>query len=178
MKGIVFNIFTKFIEEVHGLEEWDDLLLKSNLEGIYTAAGTYPDEQLLSLVSCYVEKHQVEVGPVLKQFGHFTLKEFQKRYANLFTESDFKSFIFSIESVIHKEVKKLYPEAVLPTFKYCDISDDTFTMQYMSARKLCPFAIGLIEEAANLYRVSINIKHEVCQNHGSDHCLFEIQYHK
>ena len=52
-------------------------------------------------------------------------------------------FLFGIESVIHTEVRKLYPDAQLPGFD-CVRRDDGLDMVYASPRHFGDLAEGLI----------------------------------
>ena len=53
-------------------------------------------------------------------------------------------FLANIEDYIHVEVRKLYPEAELPTFK-CDVSQPgCLRLTYQSTRPFAPLAEGLI----------------------------------
>lgn len=52
MKGIVFSEFMDLVEESFGLEMIDELIEQSDLPsgGSYTAVGTYPHGEMLTLV--------------------------------------------------------------------------------------------------------------------------------
>ena len=52
MKGIVFSEFMDLVEEKFGWETIDELIESTNLPsgGSYTAVGTYPHSEIVSLV--------------------------------------------------------------------------------------------------------------------------------
>ena len=51
----------------------------------------------------------------------------------------------AIEGEVHVEVRKIYPNAELPTFATERIAPDALRMDYSSSRPLVPFCQGLIE---------------------------------
>ena len=50
MKGIIFNLLESTVTRQHGEDFWDTLLEETQLDGVYTALGSYPDEELMKLV--------------------------------------------------------------------------------------------------------------------------------
>lgn len=72
MKGIVFSEFMDLVEESFGLEMIDELIEQSDLPsgGSYTAVGTYPHGEMLTLVVKLAELTQIPVSDLLNKFGH------------------------------------------------------------------------------------------------------------
>ena len=52
MKGIIFREFLEMVEEQFGYKTVDTIIENSNLasKGIYTSVGTYPHQEMFSLV--------------------------------------------------------------------------------------------------------------------------------
>ena len=68
-----------------------------------------------------------------------------KSYPAFFEKHDSAlNFLETIESYIHPEVLKLYPDAELPRFAMDRVSDNHLKMTYHSTRKISQFAHGLI----------------------------------
>ncbi|MEZ4981720.1 MAG: heme NO-binding domain-containing protein [Saprospiraceae bacterium] len=68
------------------------------------------------------------------------------------------TFLASIDSVIHVEVYKLYPEAQLPKFEIIEHTPERLEMNYSSGRKMASFAFGLIEKTVEYYKEECSIK--------------------
>ena len=72
--------------------------------------------------------------------------EFFRKYDTAF------SMLEAIESDIHLEVRKLYPDAELPSFSTIRHSTERLELSYKSERPLASFCYGLIEACFTKYR--------------------------
>lgn len=175
MKGIVFNILNEMVEEKFGMEAWDGLLQTTDLDGIYVATETYPDEELLALVGAAESATGIDATTLVRTFGEYMVPKFAASYPVFFeNQTNLKSFLLTVDQVIHTEVRKLYPEAGLPEFDYQDPDDNELVMIYRSPRKLCALAEGLIAGSANHFEQNYTLIHDVCMHKGSDHCDLRI----
>ena len=171
MKGVVFTGFLELVEEKFGDEMVDKLLgsLELESEGAYTAVGTYDHGELFKLVGKLSEYTGVEVPVLVKTFAKFFGKQHLRKYEAFYKNTkDTFSFLESIDSHIHIEVKKLYPDAELPRFSTKRIDDTTIEMIYTSSRKLATFAEGLIEDTADYYNEKVEIEQELLLADGSE----------
>ena len=176
MKGIVFNILNEMVEEKFGLAAWDGLLDATDLDGVYVATETYPDEELLSLVGAAETATGIPAADLVKAFGEYMVPKFAANYPVFFEDQpNLKAFLLTVDQVIHVEVRKLYPEAGLPEFQYEDANDDELTMLYKSPRKLCSLAEGLISGSAKHFAETYQLKHDICMHKGDDHCALELK---
>jgi len=180
MKGIVFTLFNDLVEEKFGLETWDKMLEETKPEsnGVYNAGGTYPHQEMLSLVGSLSKFSGVPAGALVTAFGEYMFPFLAKRYPVFFSDDkDLKRFLLSIEKVVHVEVHKLYPNAELPRFEYEEGPNGELVMIYRSFRKMCPLAVGLINGASKHFNQPVAINHPICMNHDhSDHCRLEISF--
>jgi predicted hydrocarbon binding protein len=179
MKGIIFTLFNQLVEEKIGFSTWNKMLdnVKPVSEGIYTSADTYPDSELFDLIKELSNQSGEKVEDLLFTFGEYALGELAKMFPEFFSGNEnLKSFLQSIHGVIHVEVKKLYPDVVLPIITYEDPGPDKLIMIYESPRKLCRLGEGLIEGAAKYYSVEVTLDHTKCLKQGDDHCRFELDF--
>jgi hypothetical protein len=178
MKGIVFTSLGDMVEEKFGLETWNALLKQVELPsgGIYTAGGTYPDEEMVSLIMALSKLVKIEPAELIKTFGVYMFPVLAGKYPNFLEQKNLKDFLKSIDEVIHLEVRKLYPDASLPSITYEDPAPRQLIVNYRSPRKLCPLAIGLIHGAADHFKEKITIEHPVCMLKGADHCRLELSF--
>lgn len=176
MKGIVFTSLGEMVEEKYGLETWNALLVRADLpsKGLYTAGGTYPDEELSSLILTLSELVKVEPSQLIETFGVYMFPVLAGKYPNFLEQKNLKNFLKSIDKVIHLEVHKLYPDASLPSITYEDPAPDKLVLNYRSPRKLCALATGLIQGAATHFKTKVSIKQPKCMLKGEDHCRLEI----
>ncbi len=177
MKGAVFTIFQEMVEETFGFECWETLLQEANLPsgGIYTSADTYDDQEIIELVTALSNYTGTPVPDLVESFGGYLFPALAHSMPeSMMNYSDLWSLLEAVDSVIHVEVGKLYPDAITPKLVVTEKTDQQLKMHYQSPRKLCLLAIGLIHKAAEKFGDTINISHECCMHEGSDHCILVI----
>ena len=170
MKGIVFTEFLEMVEKEFDYDMVDAIIEDSELEsnGIYTAVGTYAFDEMVQLITNLSKRTKVEVPVLMKSYGKYLFDTFEKNYLSFFEkETDAFNFLESIENYIHVEVKKLYPDAELPTFDSSRIGDKTLELIYKSERKMSDFAEGLIIKTLVYYDTKATIEKEFIEEDGS-----------
>ncbi|WP_147127396.1 heme NO-binding domain-containing protein [Shimia ponticola] len=148
MKGVVFVELLNMAESAFGEDAVDEVLDSADLEndGAYTAVGNYPCAELMKIVEGFSEKSGASPEVLQRKFGHWMMEFFERGYPEFFAgkENAFE-MLNAIEDEIHVEVRKLYPDAELPTFRTRQVSDAHLEMIYSSPRPLAEFCHGLIE---------------------------------
>jgi hypothetical protein len=177
MKGIVFNLLEEIVSRDYGEDVWDALLEAAGLEGAYTSLGSYSDDDLMRLVGAGSSALNTPPDEIVRWFGRSALPLFADRYPQFFEpHASTRSFILTLNQVIHPEVRKLYPGADVPVFDFDTSSDEVLAMGYSSPRKMCAFAEGLIEGAASHYGEEAQIKQPKCMVRGDKKCVLEISF--
>lgn len=177
MKGIVFNLLEGVVTKAHGEEAWDTLLERAGVEGSYTSLGAYPDQDLFRLVRAASEMLQLPPDGVVRWFARQALPLMVARYPEFFAPHvSTRPFLLTLNQVIHPEVRKLFPGADVPDFQYDTSSSEVLEMVYRSSRKMCSFALGLIEGTADHYQESVHYEHPLCMNRGDGECLFRLSF--
>ena len=172
MKGIVFSLLEQVVSAEHGERTWDTVLDGAGLDGVYTAVGNYPDEELSRLVAVAAATLQIDGNEVLRWFGRSALPLFADRYPDVFAgHSSARSLILTLNDVIHPEVRKLFPGAYTPEFDFDASETDRLTLGYMSERHLCAFAEGLVLGAADHFGETATVEHRLCMNRGDERCV-------
>lgn len=171
MKGMVFTEFLEMVEDQFGFETADKIIENSELAsgGVYTAVGTYHHGEMVELVSNLSKESEIKIEDLLQAFGKHLFSQFVKGYGRFFEDvTDSFKFLSGIEDYIHVEVKKLYPDAELPTFEIETKSENELVMLYKSERGFADFAQGLIlgciahfEEEVQVQREDLNGPKEV-----------------
>lgn len=179
MKGIIFTTLAVMVEEKFGLELWDRVLLEvaPSSEGIYTAGAAYPDSELFAIISCLSKLTQIPANDLITAYGAYLFNKFTTYFPSLILPGiSLKEFLKSIDNIIHMEVKKIHPNAALPSLTYEDSVEDELVILYRSPRKLCHLAIGLMQGASKHYQQTCEIKESLCLHKGADHCRFELKF--
>jgi hypothetical protein len=179
MKGIVFNVLEEVVRAQHGEEAWDDLLADVGSTGVYTAVGSYEDGQLLALVGAASRRLGLPPREVVRWFGRHALPVFAVRYPEFFRpHHDTRSFILTLNTIIHPEVQKLYPGATPPRFDIHERDDGRVDVIYHSARGLCALAEGLLEGTAAHYGEHLEITRPACTHRGDPACHLVLDLHR
>ena len=179
MKGIVFNLLESVVISSHGEDVWDSLLEAARLGGSYTSLGNYPDDHMFALVNAAATTLSIPPSEVLRWFGQQAMPVLAQRYPAFFApHTTTRPFILSLNSIIHPEVRKIYPGADVPEFDFHDEPDGSLLMGYYSARKLCALAQGFVEGASNHYGENCTFVHRECMHHGDAKCTFHITFGK
>jgi hypothetical protein len=179
VKGIVFNLLEECVRRQLGEAAWDALLQESRLEGAYTSLGNYPDTEVMMLVGAAARVMKLRPEEVVRWFGRSALPLFAQRYPGLFSEHvSTRPFLLTLNSLIHPEVRKLYPGADVPDFEFDTTAPDVLFMDYRSKRRLCAFAEGLIEGSAAFYGEIVTMHQSECMHRGDEKCRFQITFQK
>jgi hypothetical protein len=177
VKGIVFTEFLEMVEDKFSLAMVDQIIQRSGLEsgGVYTAVGTYPPAEMVRLVTELSSASGVAVPDLLKTFGRHLLTRFAKGFPQFFEGTNSAlTFLQHVEDYIHVEVRKLYPDAELPTFE-CDASvPGRLVMDYRSPRRLADLAEGLMQGCADYFGESIEITRNDLSSGGGEHVRFTL----
>lgn len=148
MKGIVFTEFLTMVEESFSLDMVDNIIAESELPsgGSYTSVGTYSHTEIADLVTNLSKASGISIPVLLKTFGTYLFHSLAKSYPDFVQKTDDPlEFLEQVETHIHVEVKKLYPDAELPSF-VCSRpnAENELHMIYSSNRHMEDVCEGLI----------------------------------
>jgi len=178
MKGIVFQGFLNLVEETFGLEVMDAIIEESNLAsgGAYTSVGTYDYGEIVAMASNLSARTGIPLPDLVRTFGVHLFTHLAKTHPALIEKhSNAFDMLDSIERDIHREVRKLYPDAELP-YLDCEIRDvDTLFLLYRSQRPLADVAHGLIEGCAAHFGETITIAREDRSSETETSVMFTVQ---
>lgn len=171
MKGIVFTEFLQLVENKYGLEVVDQIIEESNLEslGAYTAVGTYDFSEMLSLLTSLSNYSKISTDDLLLTYAEHFFDVLLNSYPHFFkAQTDPIEFLSTIEGHIHVEVKKIYPDAELPTFEVLEKTKNSLIMIYTSSRAMYTFGLGLMNRTFNHYNTKATILLEKIKPDGTE----------
>lgn len=177
MKGAVFIALNDMVERTHGLDVWEQALteVQPKSGGIYTSTLDYDDAEIVALVVSLSGLLNVEASQLTRLFGTELFAELNGKYPIFSKVSpNLYSFLNSIETVIHKEVRKLYDNPSLPNLQCDKFTENHLQLVYKSPRKLCYLAEGLVFGAADYYGEKIEIRQTQCMHKHDEQCVLDI----
>ncbi len=178
MKGLIFTEFLDMVERKFSPAMVDDIIDDAQLPsgGVYTTVGTYPHSEMLALVQCLSKETRLPIPALMKLFGHYLFGRFWELYPHFFREiSNAFDFLDSIEHYVHTEVRKLYPDAELPTFETTRSADNqTLHMEYRSKHPFSSLAEGLIEGCLAHFKENAKVTRQDISAGQGTHVIFQI----
>ncbi|HKA31425.1 MAG TPA: heme NO-binding domain-containing protein [Candidatus Binatia bacterium] len=139
MRGILFTGFVEFMEQ--------ELPAAAGTVGIgaYSPLGSYPAEELLGLVARAGEVAGLPAPEVLRRFGAHLFRTLATLYP-VFVDGVGSSLelLGGIETHVHGEVKKLYPDTEFPRFEIRARRPGRLELVYRSRRPLADLAEGMM----------------------------------
>jgi hypothetical protein len=178
MKGIVFSEFLEMVEGQMGEEMVDDLIDGCDLPsgGAYTSLGTYSHEEMVQLVKRLSALNDTPVPELLKVFGSHLLGRFAVLYPRFFLQAgSVFELLERVEDYIHVEVRKLYPDAELPSFQCQRPDAGTLVMIYSSARPFADLAEGLIQGCIKHYGEALEVARQDLEGAPGTRARFEVR---
>lgn len=147
MKGLIFTEFMEMVETTWSFDMADAIISRSQVAsgGAYTSVGSYPHQELVDLINALSVETQTPFTDLVRAFGTHLFARFVLTYPKFFDGiNNSFDFLGGIEEIIHAEVRKLYPDAELPTFQV-QSAPGRLTLTYFSEHPFADLAQGLIE---------------------------------
>jgi hypothetical protein len=173
MKGVIFNVVEEAVTEMYSADTWDDLLDAADLDGQYTALGSYDDADLIKLVgaACTMTGHQPD--ELVRVLGRHAFKHLAARHADLIDgASGTHEFLRQVNEIIHPEVLKLHPDATPPEFEFEDRPGGVLRLTYRSSRRLGALAEGLILGAGDRFGETVTV--ELISGRGEEVTVYDV----
>ena len=171
MKGIVFTEFLDLVEDKFGLEMVDTIISQSELEseGAYTAVGTYKFSEMLQLLQHLSDHTNIKIDDLLLVYAEHFFSVLEASYPDLMAAyNDPIDMLASIENHIHVEVRKIYPDAELPTFVVEEKTANSLIMIYKSSRAMHHFGLGLMNKTFEHFNSTATIVLEKIKEDGTE----------
>lgn len=167
MKGVVFTEFLEMVESQFSADVADQILEESELPsgGIYTTVGTYDHDEMVSLVEALGKHTGMSTPELLRAFGEYLFGRFEAGYPAFFESTGSAlEFLSKVDDYIHVEVRKLYPDAELPSFECHSPRSGCLEMTYRSTRPFAALAEGLIRGCIGHYGQPVDMQIEDLSN--------------
>jgi hypothetical protein len=151
MKGLVFTELFRHVEALHGADMVDDIIEAADIPhgGAYTSVGSYPFQEAVALLTALCKATGKRLPDVLDGFGTHCFERWVNYAPHQFTsERGLFDILEGIDEFHETEVRKLYPDAELPSFLTEDRSARKLVLGYHSCKPLADLAMGVIKGAA------------------------------
>lgn len=178
MKGIVFTEFMEMVDISFGPHITEAVVSQSDLPsgGAYTSVGTYSHSEIVTLVTNLAKMTDTEVPVLIKTFGTYLLGRFHEMFPEFFEGlGDVTVFLEGVDGYIHREVRKLYPDATLPQITTERLADGVLVLNYKSDRMMGDLAEGLIAGALTHFGDTHScVREDLPEERGSQCVMFKL----
>ena len=147
MNGLLFTEFMEMVETTWSFDMVDTLIDRSQVSsgGIYTAVGSYPNEEMVALVKALAEETETPIDQIERTFGKYLFNRFAHEYPQYFTGiRDSFQFLAGVDEIVHANIRKYFPDTDPPTI-IVEQSPGRLSLTYFSERPFSHLAQGLIE---------------------------------
>ncbi|MCB0163046.1 MAG: heme NO-binding domain-containing protein [Anaerolineae bacterium] len=160
MHGIIHTELQRYVETKHGPDAWEAVLQEAGLNAkIYMAISTYPDKEILAIVTAASRLTHIPTEYILEDFGEFIVPSLMHMY-QVRIDPAWKTMelLLHTEGTIHKTVRLKKPGAQPPRLKFEKTGPTTLRLLYTSSRKMSAVAKGIIRGVANYYGELVTIQ--------------------
>jgi hypothetical protein len=177
LKGEIFVALMAHLEDALGYEVLDQILVKADLPsgGAYTSVGFYSYTEALDVVALVAAHLGAPAPALVRGFGDFLFDRLALHRPDVLAEAGSTfALLPQVEDVIHRDVRKLYPEAELPQLEVEQMSDGSVVLHYQSSRPFADLAHGLLEGAVRHFGETMAITREDLEGEPGTHARFVL----
>jgi hypothetical protein len=177
MHGIIFAGLKKYVVANFGNDAWNGLLKDTGIGSkIYLPTQTYPDQEIVALVTAASQKTGKPAQTLLEGFGEFIVADLATIYRSMIKpEWRTLDLIENTEGTMHKAVRLRDRGATPPTLVVTRTSPDEVVIVYSSARKMCGVAKGIVKGIARHYNEQVTITESSCMLKGNPSCTLSVK---
>jgi hypothetical protein len=177
MHGIIHLQLQRFVESRYGADGWRELNRRAGLDKrVFTAVQSYPDEDIVRLVTEAVGLTGVPATDLLEAFGQFLVPTYLSVYGSLVKPAwRTLDLLEHTEHTIHRVVRVRQPGAAPPELSVERASKHEVIVTYGSARRLCAVARGIIVGVAEHFGESVSLSERSCMLRGADVCRISVR---
>ena len=172
----MFTTFYTHCEGRYGLDMLDDIIEDADLpnNGAYTSVGTYPFQEMVALIAALVRRSGQSMPSILEDFGQACFAKWVTYVPAHFENKSLFDILEGVDQFHETEVRKLYPDAELPSFKVERRNEQMLVLRYFSCKPLADLAAGVIKGAADHLGETVAVKHRPVTDAVEPYVRFEV----
>jgi len=175
--GVILSELQKYVEARHGTPAWPALLRDAGLgTKLFSPFQTYPDEEVVAIITAASKATGKPMGIILEDFGEFIAPDLLSLYRALIKpEWRTLDLLEHTESTIHRVVRSRSADARPPELKVARVREHEVILIYASPRRLCAIAKGIVRGIAKHYGERISLIDTGCMQRGAPQCTISIR---
>lgn len=180
MHGVIFSELSRYANAKLGASGWADLRDAAGMPGsIFLVNQSYDDAMMMALVGAACKLTGLPAPAILEDFGKFIVPGLISMYGRLIKpEWRTLELIENTEATIHTVVRRHNPGATPPHLKVLRLSPHELALDYVSGRKLCYLARGIVLGVAEHYGEDVKMREPRCMHRGAAQCRIHVMLAK
>ena len=173
MHGLIVNQLRQFVVRTHGRKLWNRMRADAGVEIAEVPAidRLYEDADVVALVQAAAAASGADAQVLLEQFGEFLAPTLLRIYAPLLRpEWRTLDVIERTEERIHRVVRRQDAQAAPPYLTATRRSANVVEVDYVSPRRLCSVARGIMHGLATHFDERLDIQQPTCMLRGDPAC--------
>ncbi len=178
MRGLIFTEFLELVETGFGMEVADQVITHGCPfhTGGFTSVAAYDHRDLVSMVGELSKVADTPTSDLVYTFGKHMFGKFLADHPEAFERvSSTFELLLLVEDVIHVEVRKLHPEAELPSFSFPATDKGCLDVIYKSTRPFADLAHGLIAASIEHYQEQLQIIRTDLEGEPNTQAMFSLK---
>lgn len=170
MKGVIFTELIEMIENLMGLKITNEIIEDAGLEnqGAYTAAGTYPYQDLVKLMESLSKHSSTSKEKLLWSYGEYLFYRLTEEYAKKLSESpNAFDFIQQLEQIISMEILKYNPRVSQFMVRVIQQDKNTLEVLYDSEKRISQLIEGALAACIKSFPENISLERKDLTPDGS-----------
>jgi predicted hydrocarbon binding protein len=156
---------------------WPTVVANANLpDRLYLLAQQFPDSEFQALVDAAAKMMNIATPTLLEKLGEFVAPDLLQLHSHsVRPEWRTLDLIEHTEQAIHQVVRQGGSGARPPEIATKRTGENELVVAYVSQRKLCAFAKGIMRGIAAHYGERPHITETTCMLDGAAQCTIEIK---
>ena len=181
MYGMVNRAIEQFIKEKHGMDTWERVASKADVQEEFLSMEQYPDSASVNLVVGLSEVTAETPSQILADIGEYwVMFAHNSEYGDLLDMAgDTLPEVLANLDEMHMRVGQSFDELKPPSFWVSDLTEDSLILHYASERDgLAPMVVGLVRGLGQLLDTGCSVIQVGFKGDTSDHDEFAVAFEK
>ncbi|QIX63145.1 hypothetical protein HER32_19005 [Hymenobacter sp. BT18] len=153
MHGTIFALLKRYVQTQYDHSTWLRLVEAAGLEsGDFSHKDVYPDEQMDALVGAAAGMTGLPVAELQERFGEYLVPDLMYMYQKLLQPHwNTLDMLEHTELTMHAQVRREHSQNAPPVLNVTRLSVHELVIDYVSARRMGPLAVGIVRGVARYY---------------------------
>lgn len=176
MNGIIPIEIRKFVETRLGKHVWSEIVSSAQAPPrVYVPVADYPDQEVIALLSAVAARTGDSLPALLESLGEFIVPDLIGMVPTLISPG-WKTLdvIANTEDAIHEVLRQAGTNTNPPALECRRAGSREVVITYVSPRKMCPLAKGIVQGIAKYFGEQATITEPSCMLRGDAACQLHI----